>query len=117
MAWAVEEADDDWQGATSNDIAQLIYGKIAAGVSTKVEVPGLRPFRELLQNADDAKSTCLSFRFDSDKLIVHNDGFTMEEEFLQNIQIINKASKKNEPDTSGTFGTGFRSTFFKVKIN
>ena len=82
MAWEVVEADDDWKGLTTNDIAQLIYNKISAGVSKKTEIPGLRPFRELIQNADDAKSTCMSFRFDRDMLLVHNDGFTMEEEFL-----------------------------------
>jgi len=96
---------------TGTDLPNMILEKIGSGVDVDIEKPGLRPFRELLQNSDDAKSTTMTIRFDKDRMYLHNDGFTVDEEFVENISKIFSRNKKFDPDTSGNFGTGFRSAY------
>ena len=45
---------DDIRIRTGFDLPNFIFDKIAKGVDEAIEKPGLRPFRELLQNSDDA---------------------------------------------------------------
>ena len=108
MEW---ERVDDLDITTSSDIPNQIYEKISSGVDVSIEKPGLRPFREILQNSDDARATSLTFRFDKDRLYVHNDGWTIEQEFVTNISKILSKNKAQDPETSGNFGSGFRSTY------
>ena len=102
---------DDINVKTGIDIPSMILDKISTGVDKSIETPGLRPFRELLQNSDDARASSMTIRFDKDRMYLHNDGWTIEEEFVYNISKIFKKSKEQDPDTSGNFGTGFRSTY------
>ena len=87
-----------------------IINKIKSGDDADIENCGLRPIRELLQNADDAGATQLVFRFDKDRLWVQNNGLTMEDRYLSALSSLGKEDKKEDAGTSGTFGTGFRST-------
>ena len=95
---------------TSVNYINQIIQKIKSGDDADIENCGRRPIRELLQNSDDAESKLLVFRFDKDRLWVYNDGLSMEEDYLTALSILGGASKKEDPNTSGTFGTGFRAT-------
>ena len=95
---------------TSINYINQIMEKIKSGDDADVENSGRRPIRELLQNSDDAESSLLVLRFDKDRLWLYNDGFSMQEKYLSALSILGGASKKEDPNTSGTFGTGFRAT-------
>jgi len=95
---------------TSINYINQIMEKIKSGDDADVENSGRRPIRELLQNSDDAESSFLVLRFDKDRLWLYNDGFSMQEKYLSALSILGGASKKEDPNTSGTFGTGFRAT-------
>ncbi len=101
----------DIDETTGMSIPKFIYEKIGKAVDTDIESRGLRPFRELMQNCDDARATTMTLRFDKDRLYVHNDGFTIENRFVKAISRIFDSNKANDPDTSGNFGSGFRSTY------
>ena len=95
---------------TSIDYRNQIIEKIKSGDDADIENCGLRPFRELLQNADDAAASFMSVRFDSDRLWVYNNGMSMKEDFLDALSTLGAAQKKEVAGTSGSFGTGFRAT-------
>ena len=101
----VVRGDDIEDATTGMDIPTMILNKISSGVDRDIEKPGLRPFRELLQNSDDARATSMTLRFDKDRLYLHNDGWTIEEEFVKNISQIFKESKK-KPMSQPVGGTG-----------
>ena len=65
---------------------------------------------EMVQNADDAEATIISFHFRSDALIVRNDSCFSEQDF-HNIVEIASGSRRNEVGKIGTWGTGFLSVF------
>ena len=73
----------DIEISTDINIPKTIYKKIGEAVDLDIEGLGVRPFRELLQNADDARATTLTMRFDKDMLLVHNDGYTIEHRFVE----------------------------------
>ncbi len=107
----IAERGEDIDVSTTTDVPRTILNKITSGVDPSIEKPGLRPFRELLQNSDDAQATTMTLRFDKDRLILHNDGFTIERKFVEHLASFFGASKEKDPETSGNFGTGFRSTY------
>jgi len=102
--------EDDVDIETSIEYINQIIEKIKSGDDADVENCGLRPIRELLQNADDAQATFMVFRFDKDRLWVYNNGASMKMDYLQALSTLGGASKKEVADTSGSFGTGFRAT-------
>jgi len=101
----------DIEISTDINIPKTIYKKIGEAVDLDIEGLGVRPFRELLQNADDARATTLTMRFDKDMLLVHNDGYTIEHRFVEAMSKMLDSDKENDPETSGNFGSGFRSTY------
>jgi hypothetical protein len=68
-----------------------------------------RAFTELLQNADDAKSTKFVVRFYDDKLIVANDGLEFTPEDLMSLCRSGSSNKKRGSGTIGYRGIGFKS--------
>jgi len=102
--------EDKIEVVTSIDYMNQILEKIKSGDDASVENSGRRPIRELLQNSDDAEANLLVLRFDKDRLWLYNNGRTMQENYLQALSTLGGASKKEEANTSGSFGTGFRST-------
>lgn len=65
---------------------------------------------EMLQNADDAKASWLSFRFHPEALVVRNSSLFTEQDF-DNITLIASGGKRNEEEKIGTWGTGFLSVY------
>ena len=43
----------------------------------------------------------MTIRFDKDRMYLHNDGYTIDERFVNNISKIFEQSKKADPETSG----------------
>ena len=106
----IPEDEDNKSYVNQMEYISAIINKIKSGDDADIENCGLRPIRELLQNADDAGATQLVFRFDKDRLWVQNNGLTMEDRYLSALSSLGKEDKKEDAGTSGTFGTGFRST-------
>jgi len=65
---------------------------------------------ELLQNADDAKATHVSFYLQPNALEVHNNSTFTEQDFT-NILDIASGGKRRDTEKIGTWGTGFLSVF------
>ena len=110
--YEIEHIDekDRYVGINSMEYVNSILEKIKQGDDAKIEHKGRRPIRELLQNSDDAGAGLLVLRFDEDRLWLYNDGQTMDRDYLDALAKLGGASKKEQADTSGSFGTGFRST-------
>lgn len=67
---------------------------------------------ELLQNAEDAGATEVTFTLMRDQLICeHNGRRTFDEHDVTSITGINNSTKAKEPDRIGKFGVGFKSVF------
>lgn len=67
---------------------------------------------ELLQNAEDAEAEKVNFYLESDKLIVTHDGKKLfNEKDIEAITNIGKGTKKDDINTIGKFGVGFKSVF------
>ncbi len=67
---------------------------------------------ELLQNAEDAGATEVTFTLKQDRFICeHNGRRTFTENDVTSITGINNSTKKKEPDRIGKFGVGFKSVF------
>ncbi|MCC6180018.1 MAG: DUF3684 domain-containing protein [Chloroflexi bacterium] len=66
--------------------------------------------RELVQNADDAGSTWLTFRILADRLVVQNDSVFSDKNF-RDICTIAGGGKRDEAEAIGTWGTGFLSVY------
>lgn len=64
-------------------------------------------FRELVQNADDAKARRLIIRFQEDALYVSNDGRAFTSEDYESIKWILSGAKEYDKDSTGNFGSGF----------
>lgn len=65
---------------------------------------------ELLQNADDAGSSFVSFHFRHEHLEIHNDSYFTEKDWCS-ISEIASGGKHDEEGKIGTFGTGFISVY------
>ena len=90
---------------------------IRQGISAQ-EHHGLRPLREIFQNSDDEISDRLFIHIDENHISFLNDGNCLTAKIdggkliggsCRHILGINMASKKNNPDSAGEFGTGLRS--------
>lgn len=67
---------------------------------------------ELLQNAEDAEATEVSFQLHSDRCVVeHNGKRQFDERDIRAITGIFNSTKKDDPDKIGKFGVGFKSVF------
>lgn len=73
-------------------------------------VGGSAIFSEMVQNADDAGATRISFHFTRDALIVRNDSLFSDQDII-NITDIASGGKRDEEGKIGTWGTGFLSVF------
>lgn len=66
---------------------------------------------EMLQNADDAEATEITFDLRNDELIVIHNGVDFNEKDLEGICSINKGVKSDDYTKIGKFGIGFKSVF------
>lgn len=66
---------------------------------------------ELLQNAEDAGATRVTFILKPDRLICEHDGRKFTAEDVTAITGIHNSTKKGAPDRIGKFGVGFKSVF------
>lgn len=64
---------------------------------------------ELLQNADDNKSTTMELRLNEKEMVVWNDGSPFTEEDVRNICAIGSSNK--DLTQIGTFGIGFKAVY------
>ncbi|WP_417379489.1 sacsin N-terminal ATP-binding-like domain-containing protein [Gimesia sp.] len=67
---------------------------------------------ELLQNAEDVEASNVSFKLQSDQLVVEHDGkrrFTFKD--IKSITSIGTSTKKDDPTAIGKFGVGFKAVF------
>ncbi|MCG9126501.1 hypothetical protein JT359_02765 [Candidatus Poribacteria bacterium] len=64
---------------------------------------------ELIQNADDNKSSCIAFRLYNDKLLVWNDGTPFTQEDVKKICSLYASNK--DLTQIGTFGIGFKAVY------
>ncbi|HYG56538.1 MAG TPA: hypothetical protein VD902_00520, partial [Symbiobacteriaceae bacterium] len=71
---------------------------------------GVAIARELIQNADDARATRITFDFRPDELFVTNDQVFTPKDF-ESILLIGAGGKRFDADKTGTFGVGFVSVF------
>lgn len=71
---------------------------------------------ELLQNADDAKASKVIFNLSSNSLEITHDGKELFEfKNVDSITAVNNSTKKNDINSIGTFGAGFKSVFAITK--
>jgi len=66
---------------------------------------------ELLQNAQDAEATLVSFELHSDRLETSHNGRAFSFSDVEAITTIGSSTKSNEPNKIGKFGAGFKSVF------
>ncbi len=65
---------------------------------------------EMIQNADDAEASIISFHFNKDALVIKNNSRFSERDF-ENICAIASGRKRDEKGKIGQWGTGFLSVF------
>ena len=124
-------SNDDEQFLTSEEyqikeievnIEQQIRKILEAGAGSN-EPPSVRPLREVMQNADDARADRLVVCINEDFLQFINDGECLTRQWIngavhgsqRRINQINTDlsafdNKMDDPTVSGNFGTGLRST-------
>jgi len=66
---------------------------------------------ELLQNAQDAEATSVSFELHLDRLETSHNGRAFSFSDVESITTIGSSTKSNEPNKIGKFGAGFKSVF------
>lgn len=66
---------------------------------------------ELLQNAQDAEATAVSFELYPDRLEISHNGRAFSFTDVESITTIGSSTKSNEPNKIGKFGAGFKSVF------
>lgn len=66
---------------------------------------------ELLQNAEDARATSVSFDLRADGLILTHDGRVFSPADVESITQIGKSTKKDDVNQIGKFGVGFKAVF------
>ncbi|MDD3597071.1 hypothetical protein [Sulfuricurvum sp.] len=66
---------------------------------------------ELLQNAQDAEATSVSFELHLDRLETSHNGRAFSFTDVESITTIGSSTKSNEPNKIGKFGAGFKSVF------
>ena len=71
---------------------------------------------ELLQNAEDAQATEIHFNLSMEELIVrHNGKRTFNENDIESITSIGNSSKRDDYNSIGKFGVGFKAVFAYTK--
>ena len=67
---------------------------------------------ELLQNAEDARASCVKFQLAEDRLIVrHNGRKLFDSQDVESITSMANSTKKEDVNKIGKFGIGFKSVF------
>ena len=66
---------------------------------------------ELLQNAEDAEATEVNFRLSSTRLTFEHNGRPFDDKDVRAITGIGFSTKKDDVDTIGRFGIGFKAVF------
>lgn len=101
-----QEKRDGWKEATSdnsNTFKELFAGQYSENNHFVYE---------LLQNAEDADATFITFVYRSDRLVIYHNGRPFDERDVDGICSVMKSAKdKNSAQTIGHFGFGFKSVF------
>lgn len=66
---------------------------------------------EILQNAEDAQATEIIFKLQKDELIVKHNGKDFTFEDVKGVTGVGLSTKKDDVNTIGKFGVGFKSVF------
>lgn len=66
---------------------------------------------ELIQNAEDAKASCVVFEYYEDKIIFYHDGKPFNEADVIGVSSMLETTKADDAQTIGKFGMGFKSVF------
>ena len=66
---------------------------------------------EILQNAEDAKATTVAFKLYNDRLVITHNGKAFDTKDIDAITGIGISTKKDDVNTIGKFGVGFKSVF------
>lgn len=66
---------------------------------------------ELIQNAEDAKATCVVFEYHDDRICFYHDGKPFDEADVRGVSSMLETTKADDAQTIGKFGMGFKSVF------
>ena len=66
---------------------------------------------ELIQNAEDARATCVVFEYHDDKVCFYHDGKPFDEADVIGVSSMLETTKADDAQTIGKFGMGFKSVF------
>lgn len=66
---------------------------------------------ELIQNAEDAKATCVVFEYHDNKICFYHDGKPFDEADVIGVSSMLETTKADDAQTIGKFGMGFKSVF------
>jgi hypothetical protein len=69
-----------------------------------------RFIEEMIQNAEDSRSSEIIFNVHEDKIIIENNGKQFDEQDVEAITIVGNSTKQSS-DSIGMFGLGFKSVF------
>ena len=70
---------------------------------------------ELLQNAEDAAASEVSFTLSKNSMVFEHDGRPFDKKDVQKITGIGVGTKRNDDDKIGRFGIGFKAVFIYTK--
>lgn len=66
---------------------------------------------ELIQNAEDAKASCVVFEYHKDRICFYHDGKPFNEADVIGVSSMLETTKADDAQTIGKFGMGFKSVF------
>lgn len=89
---------------------RFIKDKLQGYTGNEADVPGAAVVSELIQNADDAEASEVTFRFHPDYFEAGNDKWFMPEHFNAITEML-AGQKEDIPGKIGAFGTGFISVY------
>lgn len=103
---------EDWKALTTPDGKNCKTNKTYENLLTGQYSENNHFIYELLQNADDAEASFITFVYQKKQLIVYHDGKPFTEKDVWAICSVMAGTKdRNDPQKIGHFGFGFKSVF------